>query len=100
MASVATLRAGIRCRCTLCNRDLTDAIAILGFEAAREVHVTAHLRDDMMQFVEASRRALAALTGPEHPDYYAGLELDATAALERALARIGADARRPEMEHG
>jgi hypothetical protein len=93
------LRAGIRCRCTVCNKDLTDAIALLGFEAAREIHVTAHLRDDMRQFVEASRTALAALAGPDHPGYYAGMERDAASGLERALARIGAEGPRAETTH-
>jgi len=100
MASTQSVSAGIRCRCSLCSKDLTEAVALLGFEVAREIHVTAHLRDDMLQFVDASRQALVALAGAGDPHYYAGMEKDAADALQRALARIGADARGPESALG
>ena len=64
---------GIRSRCTLCGKDLTQAVTLLGFEAARAMHVTAHLRDDMTDS-RSHRVARSWRSGDSHPDYYDGME--------------------------
>lgn len=90
---------GIRSRCLLCGKDLTQAVTLLGFEAARALHVTAHLRDDMTRFANASRRALVALQGDSHPDYYFGMADEVIAELQTALDRLEMPSA-PELSHG
>lgn len=91
---------GIRSRCTLCGKDLTQAVTLLGFEAARAIHVTAHLRDDMTKFVCASRRALVALEGASHPDYYDGMQAQVMEELRHALEQITGAQPRAELADG